>query len=229
MRNFLLIGTCLLGLCSTSLAADAVVRPAPRLVATADPFTGWFIGANVGYDWSKTDTDLGSLGFRPDGFLFGGDLTYRSAINNTGVYLGLTSSLDWTIGDDRISPFPGLGIKVEPRWLGATQVQVGYRFLSDLLVYAQGGVAYGSKKATISGFGTSLSTTEDGVGWALGAGADYNLGALAPGWLASVSYTHYDLGKSNYGFNLGGGITLGTKADSTEDVVKVGVKYKFGT
>lgn len=230
MRNFLLIGVAILGLSSGPLAAaDAVVRPAPRVAAPqlVDPFSGWFLGANVGYDWSKSESDLGSIKFKPDGFLFGGDLTVRSAINNTGLYLGLTSSLDWLTGDDKVSVFGPVSAKIDSRWLGATQVQVGYRFLSDLLVYAQGGVAYGSKKASISAPGFGVSTTEDGVGWAAGIGADYAL--PYQGWLLSASYTHYDLGKSNYGFNLGGGVTLGTKVDSTEDVVKVGVKYKFGT
>lgn len=227
MRKLLLTGTAFAALCSSAFAADMAVRPAalPRVTVT-DPFQGWFLGFEAGYGWGDAKSDLGNLSFSPNGVLLGGSLTYRSPLGN-GLYLGLTSHIDWHDGNDSVAIFGPISAKVENRWIGATMLQVGWAVMPDLLLYGQGGVAYGSKKASISGIGASA--TESGVGWALGAGVEYSLRQWAPNWSAKLEYVHYDLGDPNFGFNLGGGLTLGTKASLTDDVIKIGVNYKFGS
>lgn len=226
MRKLLLLGTTLLSLCGPAFAADVAVKTrAVTAAPVADPFTGWFIGAELGYGWGRGDIVLpGVPNVSPSGILAGGSLTYRSALT-PGWYLGLTSSLDYLGGSDTRQIVPGVSVVGKNRWLGATMAQIGYAIQPNLLLYGQGGVAYGSAKGGLNVGAFSASDTERGVGWALGAGLEY---AIAPNWTAKVEYVHYDLGKANFGVDIIPGITIGGRADMSDDVVKVGVNYKFG-
>lgn len=227
MRKLLLIGTALVGLSCSAFAADRPIQPAPSPVVASDPFRGWFLGFEAGYGWGDAKSQLGSLKFSPDGALVGGSITYRSPVAS-GLYLGLTSNFDWHGGDDTVAISKSISAKLDNRWLGATMLQVGWSPMTDLLFYGQGGVAYGSKKASISGKGFSVTDTEWGVGWAAGGGVEYSLRNWAPNWSVKLDYTHYDLGNPNFGFGVGSGVTIGTKASLKDDVVKLGVNYKFG-
>jgi outer membrane immunogenic protein len=196
----------------------------------ADVFTGWFLGAEVGADWGHAKPSIsGATSIDPTGFAGGGSLGYRSQVAN-GWYLGLSTSLDLAGGSQvkAINNYTSLTAKND--WFGATMVQVGYRVLPDLLVYGEGGVGYGAKKAKLLICNTTLNDTEDGVGWAVGAGADYNLRHIT-GYpiLATVEYRHIDLGQTSFAFPAGSsGFTAGAKAKITDDAILVGAKYKFG-
>lgn len=226
MRKALLLATALMGFSSLATAADMSVQPAPKPRAVAaDPFSGWFLGAELGYGWGHGDIAVSGVpSVSPSGFLAGGSLGYRSAIAQ-GWYLGLFSSMDYLGGSDTAQIVPGVSVFGKNRWLGATQLQLGYLVQPGLLLYGQGGVGYGSAKGGLNLGSFSASDTERGVGWTLGGGIEY---AFAPNWSAKVEYVHYDLGKSNFGASFGPGITLGAKANMTDDVIKVGVNYKFG-
>lgn len=226
MRKSLLTCTALLGLCTGAVAADAVVRPAPVRAVAVDPFVGWFIGPELGYGWGKLDFTSPIPDPSPSGFLAGGSLGYRSAVAQ-GWYLGLFSSIDYLGGSDSKQIAKSVALTGSNRWIGATQLQVGYLVMPGLLLYGQGGLAYGSSKARLNIGSFSASDTERGVGWAAGGGIEYSLAQWAPNWSAKVEYVHYDLGKSNYGASFGP-ITIGAKATTTDDVIKVGLNYKFG-
>lgn len=222
----ILLATALCGLATATFAADLPTRAVVRTAApAADPFAGWFIGAELGYGWGKGDIVVAGVpSVSPSGFLAGGSLTARTAIAQ-GWYLGLTSSIDYLGGSDSSQIVPGLSVVGKNRWLGATMAQLGYRVAPDLLVYGQGGFAYGAARGGLNIGSASFTDTERGVGWALGGGLEY---AIAPNWSAKVEYVHYDLGKANFGVDIIPGVTLGARANMSDDVVKVGVNYRFG-
>lgn len=224
----LLLTTALVAACSGAWAADVPLKTTPLPVTTADPFVGWFLGAEIGYDWSSMKPQLnGAPTFSPDGLIGGGSLSYRSNVAQ-GWYLGLKSSLDFEGGSNTQAVAKNVTATGHNDWIGTTMVQFGYRILSDLLVYGEGGVGYGAKKASISSKFFSASDTERGAGWALGAGADYNLRAFGMPGLATLEYRHVNLGSSNFGATFGPGITVGTKIKDTDNAILVGYKYKFG-
>jgi outer membrane immunogenic protein len=113
----LLASTALCLGCGLSQAADMPVkaRVAPAVV---DPWVGWYVGANIGYSWGKTDTETKIGGYYNDNFpgfgtfsLPGGTSTTRSNVN--GVVGGLQAGY---VG--RISPTWLGGVEADIQWSG---------------------------------------------------------------------------------------------------------------
>jgi outer membrane immunogenic protein len=84
---------------------------------------------------------------------------------------------------------------------------------NNILMYATGGLAYGSVK----GESAFLSESKTGVGWILGAGLEMG---FSPAWSAKIEYLYMDLGSRTYSIT-------GTSDDLTSSVIRVGVNYHF--
>lgn len=225
-----LLATVFAGLCSSVFAADPPPRVVPPIAPAPayDPFVGWNLGVEVGEVWSHSDPAIGGVpNLSPSGLVWGGNLRYMS---NLGYfYLGLSTSIDSASGSDA-KKVGGTTVTDKNSWLGATMVQIGFVPMKDLLVYGQIGVGYGEHKARVAGKGFSLSDSERSAGLAYGAGADFALRQFGlQNWLAGVEWRHYDFGNVNYGFNVGGGVTIGTKVKTHDDAVLAKLSYKFGS
>jgi outer membrane immunogenic protein len=113
MRSFKLgvFALAAVALATPVLAADLPVKAAP-IVAPVYNWSGWYVGANVGYSWGRSNTDVAfltnpggviipppagsitSAGFDMDGWVAGGQL----GVNwQSGQWLlGLEADIQWT-------------------------------------------------------------------------------------------------------------------------------------
>ena len=102
-----------------------------------------------------------------------------------------------------------------------------------MLLYATGGLAYGEVRTaeTIGAGLFGFSNTDTRVGYTVGAGVE---GAIGGNWTAKLEYLYVDLGKTSGSLlttipALGGGVlTSNFSSRITDNVLRVGVNYKFG-
>lgn len=210
--------------CAT--AADVPVKSVSVVQSSpADLFKGWTFGLEAGYGMNTTNAELGGVpNVKPDGFIGGASIGYRGLVA-ARTYLGIETAFYGADLKDSIA-IGGTSATAKQNWLGRTVLSVGYAVMPDLLVYADGGVAYGNTKVSIAG--TPLSDSQTSVGWTLGAGVDYALTQYGmSGWSLGARYAYIDLGTSSYCANLGG-ICLGIPAKTTENLALVNLKWRFG-
>lgn len=216
-------------LSTAAIAADMPTKVAAVSVSSpADLFSGWWVGAGVGYAWGNVNPDLPINDFKPNGVVAGGSLGYRSQIMPK-VYLGVDGTFNYAADVNDNQSFGSVTAKVKNNWYGTAGLSLGYAVMPDLLVSGTAGVAYGRHTATIGFPGGSIDAKDTQAGWYVGASADYSLGSLGlKGWTAGLDYKHISYGSANFGFPIIAGITIGTKADIRDDVIMLTAKYKFG-
>jgi outer membrane immunogenic protein len=108
----------------------------------------------------------------------------------------------------------------------------------QVLLYATGGLAYGSIKTSgaLSGVtpgGIAVaslgSNSETRVGWTAGAGVE---GMITRNWSAKLEYLYMDLGRSNAGtFTLAPASVIAANVSSnfTDHILRAGINYRFGS
>jgi outer membrane immunogenic protein len=130
-------------------------------------------------------------------------------------------------------------------WFATLRGRVGYAF-DRLLVFGTGGVAFANiKSETNVSFATFApspvyngavhigSDSFTNVGWVVGAGLEY---AFAPNWSVKGEYLYMDFG-THHNFSplvaatapaaVGPGYSWSTSVRERENVVRVGLNYKF--
>jgi outer membrane immunogenic protein len=127
-------------------------------------------------------------------------------------------------------------------WFGTVRGRIGYAW-DRVMLYATGGLAYGEVQLagtrTVSGvvLGLPLSATTTALGhsqvnagWTVGAGVE---AALVGNWTWKAEYLHVDLGSLDDPdapapriTSVSGGQTP-THTSYTDDIVRVGLNYKF--
>lgn len=177
-----------LGLGSSAWAADLPVK-APRIVPPPPyNWTGFYIGANVGYSWGKADADFNLPGLatyhlatafsdslKPDGVIGGGQIGYNWQVSPAWI-LGLEADFQGSgqkassTFSDPFSYFTLQGLPVtgatsfaheeKLTWFGTARGRIGYAFLPTTMLYATGGLAYGHVSSSL---GVSISGTTGGV------------------------------------------------------------------
>lgn len=202
---------------TASLAADLGKRPIHKAPPIAPTFnwTGFYIGAHVGYGWGNSDWDV-DLSVKNDGVVGGGQIGYNWQVAPNWV-LGLEADMSGSGMKGSSSCVSGIvTCSNDIAWLATVTGRAGYSF-DRALVYAKGGLAVMDQDLTISGPGSS-ATESSGTrtGWTVGGGIEY---AFAPAWSAKVEYNYMDFGSKNVG---------GLDVDQTVNAVKVGVNYRFG-
>ncbi len=181
-------------------------------------WTGFYVGAQVGYAFA--DTNFGS---DLDGVVGGIHAGYNHQINNWvfGVEADIEAS-----GADASTTVPGVAsFQADVEWLGSVRARVGYAF-DRVLVYATGGVAFGGVDARFTDLSVapavSASDSNTHVGWTVGAGIEY---AITQNVTARAEYRYTDLGSKTYNF---GAVAPAASIDAQDiHAVRVGVSYKF--
>lgn len=203
-------------------AADIPQRPrihtkAPVVAPLLFDWSGFYLGVNAGWAWSRSEFDFGgagNTGFNGDGWLAGGTLGYNYQAGQ--AVLGLEADLAWA--DIKGSAACAAGTcETTNKWLGTVRGRLGYA-ADRFMPYITGGLAYGKVEASVPGTG---SASETRYGWTVGAGAEY---ALTRNWSAKAEYLYVDLGKFSCGSACG--VTpndVGYKAH----VVRGGINYRF--
>ena len=208
-------------LSSAALAADLPSRKAPLEAPVAGfSWTGFYLGANVGYGFGNTDIGL-NLGRIGSGSL--------SGIGANGFTGGLTAGFDWQFAQNFVV---GLAVdgnlsdintklsaggfnanaKFENSW--AVRGRLGYLVSPATMLYGTAGWAQTSTKLSAPGF----SASQNFNGTVVGAGIEHRLGG---NWFANAEYL-YTFYNSKSFFN---GV-LNVKPQT--GVARVGLSYKFG-
>lgn len=228
MKKYLLSGVAALGLLAAGAAsaADLPSRKGPVVAPVYAPvftWTGFYVGANVGYAWGQIDsTGLGVLsGFDdPDGITGGGQIGYNYQIGQ--FVLGLEA--DFQGADLKASVFnPAVGIisaSNEINWWGSVRGRVGYAF-DRFLPYVTGGFAYGNVKNSLVTPAGVFSNDNTQYGWTIGGGLEY---AFTNNLTAKIEYLYVDLDKES--ITVPGGV-FNANVETKFSVVRAGLNYKF--
>ena len=120
-----------------------------------------------------------------------------------------------------------LSMSRDLNWLSSVRGRVGYTW-DQTLFYATGGIAWGNfGYAASAAFGPSASTSfsDTKTGWVIGGGAEW---AFSPGWSLRAEYLHYEFAGTSRAVSTAGGTVNFGWQDTSVDVVRTGVTYRFG-
>jgi len=222
-------------------AADLAARPyskAPVYVEPVYDWTGFYIGANVGYSWGRSkDTSTLSAGGPPilftdtvsshmNGVIGGGQLGYNWQMQNWLWGLeadfqgtGQRSNHSYTcpagvctppVGVLAVLPGPAVPVNLSQQldWFGTFRGRAGVLVIPKVLFYATGGLAYGQVDSRSTLVGATTANNIN-AGWTVGGGIE---GAIGGNWTAKIEYLYVDLGRVSGTFTTGvaalGGGTL---------------------
>jgi outer membrane immunogenic protein len=225
-----------------AMAADLPVKAPPMRAPLAYSWTGFYVGANIGYGWGDSKTGLVDL-YDPayvtsipghsnnmNGVIGGGQIGYNQQFGNT--VFGLEADFSGTGMKGSVTdPLNGYTATSSIDWLSTVRGRLGLSF-DRSLVYMTGGVAIGRVKNKLddlyNGGATIVSTTSAAthVGWTIGAGIET---ALSPNWSVRAEYLYVDLGSETHNHYEPpiGWSQISYESSVTASIARVGVNYKF--
>ena len=198
-------------------AADMPVKaPPPRVVDPVVNWTGWYVGAFVGYHWGKI-TQSGCAGICPSGddpniWAGGVQAGYDWHMPNNWVF-GLQARIPVVAEHDTVIA-TGTPFSVKPRFQAYGSARLGYA-MGTWLPYAN--LAIGVANNKLSGLGASDSATHFVLGG--GVGVEYR---LARNWSVDLRYMYASFLKETY--NLG---VPGEKFGDNSSNVTLAINYRF--
>jgi outer membrane immunogenic protein len=245
MKKLLLATVALIamGIAAPASAADLAARPYYRAAPIAIPmlydWSGFYIGANGGYGWSRQCIDITAFNNGPFDFaegcknagggIVGGQVGYRWQAG-TWVF-GLEAQGDWAnLRNERESLlFPGNTWKSNINALGLFTGQVGYAWNAALL-YVKGGAAVANQRFDIFDTATGIGIAQaqrTRWGGVVGVGLEFG---FAPNWTAGIEYDYlFRTNESNTFLTPALGITSITANTSTDiNMITGRISYKFG-
>jgi len=182
-----------------ALPADAQYGPQTGHAIWQGPY----VGANLGYQWGAITGNP----TRPNGFAGGAQAGYNWQSNQ--FVFGGEADIQFSGADDTFAPW-----KFSNPWFGTLRGRAGFA-TSNILIYATGGLAYGSVRVKNTFTGADESKLHPG--WVLGAGMEV---ALTTNWSARAEYLYVDLSDRSYA-------QTGTSNGIESSVVRFGVNYRF--
>jgi outer membrane immunogenic protein len=182
--------------------------------------TGWFAGAQAGYNWQVQNWVWGV-----EADIQGSNITGRSTL--TGAFVAQRD-----LGNAAPTNFVTASEKID--YFGTARLRGGFLATPALLLYGTGGLAWGDVKTSgqfhyatpVDYFGSGSRIQ---VGWTVGAGAEYK---LSSNWSIKGEYLYYDLGHKSDITNFGGFpvLTFQSRFDYNVrgSLARVGVNYQWG-
>jgi outer membrane immunogenic protein len=240
------------------IASVFIVDLAP--VASAQPvsWTGVYAGGNIGYSFGDANSAYNEPAFgvfgrgsisdsaKLDGVIGGGQIGYNWQTSNNMSVVGIEADFQGSAERGSSSVTAPYSIittfaTIDPaitmtnstnlQWFGTVRGRIGALINPTTLLYATGGLAYGS--ISVSGAVAndaigpwSFATTTIKGGWTMGAGIE---GAVpnTTNWTWKLEYLYIDFGTlsvnglSTDGFAYSFGTTV------TDNIVRVGFNYNF--
>jgi outer membrane immunogenic protein len=239
-------------LAAPAAAADLPGRyEGPNLFSSAPvaTWTGFYVGAQVGYAWGSDQTHIDVPGF-PFTFI-GPDLEASGAVG--GVHAGFNyqygqavfglegdlelANIDGNVDLKGSGSFPGYNItsSANINVQGSIRGRLGFALLDRMMVYGTGGLAFANLENGYSAalppgnvFGTAgglsrVSFEDIRWGWTLGAGVEYALTSNITARL-EYRYTNFSSYKNETGF-LGGDSF--SEQDPDFHTIRIGASYRF--
>ena len=267
MKRSLLFATLIVGATAPAFAADLPRKapPPPPPPVPVLNWTGFYIGVNGGYSWGRSSRDLNffnpltgatiatasGAGRDLNGGVFGGQVGYNWQTANW--VFGIETDAQWTgqkgsttvlcpvAGCFPTAVVPGTGVAAsltdKLEWFGTFRGRGGILVTPSVLLYATGGLAYGSLRTdlALSGFtATGIPVTiagsrsSDKFGWTVGGGIE---ALFASNWSGKIEFLYMDLGSvsNSVVFPTAAGFPLGANVTSrvTDAVIRAGINYRF--
>jgi outer membrane immunogenic protein len=220
-------------------AADMAVKAPPKAVQPISNWTGFYVGANVGYGFSAGSRQISDFNAanvldifqtaKPVGGFGGGQIGYNWQLANAPWVLGVEADLQ---GSGLKGSHTGIGTAlaletntVNVRWFDTFRGRLGYA-ADRVLLYATGGVAFGNVNSSLSTPGPGTFETAQGTqrGFAVGGGLEY---LIAPKWSLKAEYQYIDLGRKAL---IGIPPFVGFRTlpvDTAFNTVRAGINYHF--
>ena len=234
------------GLVSTSaMAADLPIAmepmaPAPIESVALFTWSGFYVGANVGYGWGRDDVvgvgtrpqpgAYGNIGtFDPKGWLGGVQAGFNWQMDQFVV--GIEGDVQWTGVDDRIGSrnttggpagFATASATTDIDWYGTLRARAGVA-MDRILLYGTGGLAFGNVDYRVNVTAPAAQTirsSDTEWGYALGAGVEF---AFNENLSAKAEYMFVDLGVDETLRSA----NFSTVPTSQLHTVRVGLNYRF--
>lgn len=195
------------------------LSPAP-VFSQAAPYSwnGFYAGLNAGYGWGSFNRGASTVIGNSSGGLLGGQVGYNAQFGSLVAGVEADADISWISGSKAVAP--GVASKGKLEWFGTLRGRLG--FAADrALIYATGGYAGGSVKATIVDTVIPATFTTSGWrnGYALGAGIEY---AFTNNISAKAEYLYMNLGSRT--LFAAPWVTSSTYSVST---IRAGVNYHF--
>jgi outer membrane immunogenic protein len=234
-RLFLASIAVAVSIATPTLAADMPVKAPPPVAATVFNWTGFYLGAHVGYGWGRTtihdidDFCLGagvcptpSVDYRFRGVIGGVQAGYNWQSGN--LVIGAEADVSWS-GMSRTIAFrpPGPAfLTTDIDWFGTGRLRLGYAFDRSLL-YATGGAAFVDLENTMQQTPSLARASAVKWGWTAGGGWEQS---FAPNWSVKAEYLFVEVEKTRASIAPPG---IGRfEWDNHFHIVRLGLNYRFG-
>ena len=206
-------------------AADLPARmptKAPVMVAPAWSWSGFYIGVNGGYGWSRSEhvdtAGVSSGRFNQNGGLIGGTVGYNWQMG--GAVLGLEGDFDWARINGSTNCGGATTCFTEMRNFSTVRGRLGWAN-GNWMPYLTGGLALANIRAGQNFPGVQASDTWR-AGWTIGGGLEV---MFAPGWSAKAEYLYADFGSSAASYN---GLPLNVNvSERNVNIIRGGINYHF--
>jgi outer membrane immunogenic protein len=198
MRSFWLGLSAATLLVSAANSADLRIRPvykAPPIVSAPFSWSGFYVGANLGYNWGSTSGTItvagpgtGPISGSGSGMLGGLQAGYNW---QTGpIIFGVETDIQANGARGTVTGFPGgaaINATGSQPWFGTVRGRLGYA-VDGTMIYVTGGGLYGEGKlrGTITTTGPFTSTANFWT-YTVGGGVET---MFAPKWSAKLEYLY---------------------------------------
>jgi outer membrane immunogenic protein len=207
--------------------ADGYRRAAAGPMIAPFSWTGFYVGAQVGYTWADADHTFSNGApadnSNPQGGVFGGQLGYN--LQNGALVYGIEADLEHTnVRGSFVNPtgITSSGTS-DINWQGSVRGRLGFVHQHGLF-YLTGGWAFGDADFRGGPAGGPLGGYSDRLsGWTLGAGTEW---MISRDVTMRVEYRYTDFGSSSG--NLAPPFpAVAMPVDLTSQTIRLGVSYKF--
>jgi outer membrane immunogenic protein len=203
-----------------------VYTKAPPAIEAVYNWTGFYLGAHVGYIWANANASAADTAAitatygrmpRPQGGFAGFHGGYNFQLPGK-VVLGIEASVEGLGIDglkDSLGIAPGSALNVTTDWVYEVVGRLGYAMDRWLPYVFAGGAWAHDKENGFNPFIGAFALANTHAGWTTGAGVEY---AFAKQWSARLQYRYVDVDRQQYNRVQVGGTASG---------IDVGASYHF--